>query len=75
MKTLITIAVAVVMTLALTEPAWAGGRHGHRDGNESRHEYCPPPPDGPDADGDGRISSYERIQWERRQRYERQPGA
>ena len=72
MKTLLTIATAILLLLAVSSAAWAGGHCRHR--GRHRPEARPPADTGPDLNGDGRVTNYERINYERQQRFERLHG-
>lgn len=69
MKSLLTTVLAMLLLVALSSAAWAGGR------GRCRHEPHPRVEAGPDLDGDGRVTTYERIRYERQQRFERLHGS
>ncbi len=73
MKTLLTAATAILLLLALSSAAWAGGHRRHR--GHRGPEVRPPVNTGADLNGDGRVTTYERINYERQQRFERLHGS
>lgn len=72
MRIRLTTATAILLVLALSSAAWAGGQCRHRDNRGL--EVRLPGDTGPDLNGDGRVTNYERIRYERKQRFERLHG-